>query len=118
MFGEHMHGPRPWKWQSGNTSRHPEVGIPSNLNGAVVMYGMKVLYGSGYQYQYSQTPSTSDQDMWATWNKVTTRPTVFVTLNEKLPSDLISNHAYTGISCDQNAGTFTLRNPGDSCHKR
>ena len=90
---------------------HPELGMPGDLNGAPPERGLKAIYGSGYTTTGQWINTLSEDQLWAILNSMTGQATIFSTPGNPIGSGLPEGHAYTGISCNEAAGTVTLRNP-------
>ena len=101
---------------------HPDTQIAPTLNGGTIASSLQAMYGSGDSITYYTISETSDDDLWALWLKVGSKPTTSSTFGTDTASTTSSNpdmtddgipkgHAYTAIRCDQTKGIVTLRNP-------
>ena len=82
----------------------------SKLDGGTGLQALKAIYGPHTPLTWKATAGTSDDDLWAIWQKVDSKPTVtgiYKADNNGLPS----GHVYSAMRCDRGKGIVTLRNP-------
>lgn len=94
---------------------YKDTGIALDLNGGSGGQAFSSMYGNSRGNVYKDISRTSDDDLWALWERVQSNPTVSSTPSEandgSTPDRLPSSHMYTAMRCDRNAGIVTLRNP-------
>ena len=99
----------------GLAKKCPDLKIAPSLNGGTLADSLGALYGSTTtRVTYYLIKDTSDDDLWALWDKAATKPTTTGSTDpsgEYMADGLPGNHAYTVMHGDRNSGVVTLRNP-------
>ena len=81
-----------------------------HLDGGTGRQALGAIYGPSTPLTYKELATTSDDDLWAIWLNVGSKPAVSA-IYKTNANGLPSPHAYSAIRCDRGKGIVTLRNP-------